>query len=160
MEFVGNLEINTTLAGIIGLAIICVPAVLLSKLQMDNQQQQQRIKKLEEELRQAKKYINNLEQFQQKTIKDTMQAAIIYPTKEENLPDDNPLAITIQPQPITQADRERANQLMEREMAAEQAEEEALSPDNFLAGELAERAAGGIIGGTTDSANAEYNKGD
>ena len=84
MEFAGNLEINTTLAGIIGLAIICVPVVLLGKLQMDNQQQQQRIKKLEEELRQAKKYINNLEQFQQKTIKDTMQAAIMCSNQEEN----------------------------------------------------------------------------
>lgn len=65
-----------------------------------------------------------------------------------------------QPQPITQADRERANQLMEQEMAAEQAEEEALSPDNFLTGELAERAAGGIIGGTTDSADTGYDIGE
>lgn len=65
-----------------------------------------------------------------------------------------------QPQPITQADRERANQLMEREMAAEQAEEEALSPDNFLTGELAERAAGGIIGSTTDSADTGYDIGE
>ena len=65
-----------------------------------------------------------------------------------------------QQQPITQADIGRANQLMEREMAAEQAEEEALSPDNFLTGELAERAAGGIIGGTTDSADTGYDIGE
>ena len=65
-----------------------------------------------------------------------------------------------QPQPITQADRERANQLMEREMAAEQAEEEALSPDNFLTGELAERAAGTETGSTTDSADTGYDIGE
>lgn len=47
-----------------------------------------------------------------------------------------------QPHTITDERQAWADAIVEREMAEEEAEEEALSPDNFLTGELAERVTG------------------
>ena len=68
IEFVSNLKINITLATIIGLAIICVPAILFGKLQLSDQKQQKRIRDLENAINTANNDIHNLKQSYEKEI--------------------------------------------------------------------------------------------